>query len=307
MKEKMVNESRVAGYLYDHKLERKVTGSKSKNPGTEYLRGTISIATDDSCMNVVKVAFVYVVSTYKDKKGAEHPNQTFGYLGDIIDGKIKTVVNDGKENAAIVICNGNLNLVDYPSRQNPDEMISFLQNESRFINFASQTFQDFGADFRTDMLITNVKHNEADEEKNIKEHVVVKGCIFDWQVNPLPVSFKVYHPGAIEYFEDLELPCFTQVRGKQVSSTQRIEHKEANAWGEEEITYSTRSVRDFVITGAKPEPYGIDEESTGKNLTFKEIKELQARRERRLAEIKQTYEEYQNAATESNDTPEFQF
>ena len=123
MKEKMVNESRVAGYLYDHKLERKVTGSKSKNPGTEYLRGTISIATDDSCMNVVKVAFVYVVSTYKDKKGAEHPNQTFGYLGDIIDGKIKTVVNDGKENAAIVICNGNLNLVDYPSRQNPDEMI----------------------------------------------------------------------------------------------------------------------------------------------------------------------------------------
>lgn len=47
MKSKMINEVHVEGLLYDHKLEMKVTGSASKAPGTQYIAGTINVATDN--------------------------------------------------------------------------------------------------------------------------------------------------------------------------------------------------------------------------------------------------------------------
>ena len=47
MKKNLINEAHIEGLLYDHKLEKKVTGPQSKNPGTEFISGTISVATDD--------------------------------------------------------------------------------------------------------------------------------------------------------------------------------------------------------------------------------------------------------------------
>ena len=50
---KMKNETHIEGYLYEHNLEKKLSGPKSKNPGTEFISGSISIATDEACLNVV--------------------------------------------------------------------------------------------------------------------------------------------------------------------------------------------------------------------------------------------------------------
>jgi hypothetical protein len=47
MKDEFINEVTIEGILYEHSLEKKVTGPNSKNPGTEYITGTISVATDD--------------------------------------------------------------------------------------------------------------------------------------------------------------------------------------------------------------------------------------------------------------------
>ena len=47
MKEKMINKIHIEGYLYQHKLEKKVSGPKSRNPGVEFITGTIEIATDN--------------------------------------------------------------------------------------------------------------------------------------------------------------------------------------------------------------------------------------------------------------------
>ena len=41
----MINKTHIEGYLYEHALEKKVSGPNSKNPGTEFISGTISIAT----------------------------------------------------------------------------------------------------------------------------------------------------------------------------------------------------------------------------------------------------------------------
>ena len=56
---KMTNESHIEGLLYEHKLELKVSGPNSKAPGTQFINGSISIATDDACLNIVDVHFTY--------------------------------------------------------------------------------------------------------------------------------------------------------------------------------------------------------------------------------------------------------
>ena len=64
MKKKMKNATHIEGYLYEHSLEKKVTGETSKNPGTEYINGGIKIATDDNFENIVEVNFTYVTPTF---------------------------------------------------------------------------------------------------------------------------------------------------------------------------------------------------------------------------------------------------
>ena len=44
MKKNMNNRSHIEGLLYQHSLELKVSGENSKNPGTEFISGTIEIA-----------------------------------------------------------------------------------------------------------------------------------------------------------------------------------------------------------------------------------------------------------------------
>ena len=79
MKDKMINATHVEGLLYEHKLEKKVTGENSKNPGTTYITGTIDIATDDNCVNIVPIHYTYV--TEKTAKG--NTNATYGVLNNI--------------------------------------------------------------------------------------------------------------------------------------------------------------------------------------------------------------------------------
>jgi hypothetical protein len=50
---KMINTTHIEGLLYEHKLEKKVSGDNSKNPGTEFITGTVTVATDDARMNTV--------------------------------------------------------------------------------------------------------------------------------------------------------------------------------------------------------------------------------------------------------------
>lgn len=82
----MINKSHVEGILYEHDLELKTSGPNSKNPGTQFITGTVSIATDDAGLNIVPVHFTYVTAT--TAKGGT--NATFTTLKNIIDGVIGT-------------------------------------------------------------------------------------------------------------------------------------------------------------------------------------------------------------------------
>ena len=290
---KMKNETHIEGYLYEHNLEKKISGPKSKNPGTEFISGSISIATDEACLNVVQVHFTYVTAI----TGANKPNATFNTLANIIDKACKTYMDAGKEGAAKIRIDSAIALNEFfTDRNGKEELVSAKRNEGGFVHLVTDGLAEKESDrniFKCDMLITNVRHVDGDDEKNLPEKCIVKGAIFDFRKNLLPVEFSAVHPNAIAYFEGLDAsntnPIFTQVWGRQVSETVVKTITEESAFGDALVREVKNTRKDWVITGAKPEPYVWDDEST---LTAAEVNEALRNREVTLAAIKQRQDEY---------------
>ena len=290
---KLKNECHIEGYLYEHALEKKVSGEKSKNPGTEFISGTVSIATDEDILNIVPVHFTYVTALTSSGK----PNATFATLSNIIDGTYDTVMNGGKDNAAKIRIDSAIGLNEfYSDRSGKEELVSAKRNEGGFVHLVTDGLADDQRNrntFKCDMLITNVRHIEADEERSLPEKAIIKGAIFDFRKSLLPVEFTAVNPGAISYFEGLDAsnsnPVFTQIWGRQVSETIVRTITEESAFGEAHVREVRTPHKDWVITGARPEPYVWDDEST---LTAAEVNEAGKAREITLAALKQRQDEY---------------
>lgn len=289
---KCINQTHIEGLLYEHKLELKVSGENSKNPGTKFISGTIDIATDDAGVNIVPVHFTYV--TEKTAKGST--NATFTTLMNIIDKKFGTVMANGKDAAVKLRIDSALGLNEfYSDRNGTEELVSVKRNEGGFVHVADALAEDENTrnTFTCDMLITNVSIKEADEERNMPEKAIVKGAIFDFRGSLLPVEFSAVNENAIKYFMSLEAsntnPTFTKLWGRQVSETITRTITEESAFGEDSVREVKSSRKDFVITGASKEPYDWDSEDT---ITANELGEAIANRETYLATMKQRQDEY---------------
>lgn len=292
MAKKMINTTHIEGLLYEHKLELRESGPKSKNPGTKFIMGTIDIATDDACTNVVSIHFTYV--TEKTAKGST--NATFTTLMNIIEGKFGSVMEHGQNKAVKLRIDSALALNEfYTDRNGVEELVSAKRNEGGFVHVADSLNEDETVrnTFKCDMLITGVKEVEADEEKGLPAKAIVRGAIFDFRNSLMPVEFSAVNPNAIKYFVGLDAsnanPTFTCVWGRQVSETIVKKIVEESAFGEASVREVKNTRKDFVITGASKETYMWDEEGV---LTAAEVAEMVAARETYLATMKQRQEEY---------------
>lgn len=291
----MTNRVTVEGYLYEHALELKVSGPNSKNPNTEYITGTISIATDDACVNVVPVHYTYVTAT--TSKG--NPNATFGVLKNIVDGVYGTIMADGKDKAVKLHVDSALDLNEfYSDRSGKEELVSAKRNEGGFVSKIDvlNEKENLRNVFEVDMIITGAVRREGDPERDIPEKVIVKGAIFNFRKALLPVEFSATHPNAMQYFEGLEAtskePVFTKIKGTQISETVVKTITEESAFGEASIREVKSNRKDFVINWAAPAPYAWDDEST---ITAMELNEAITARETYLATLKQRQDEYKAA------------
>ena len=307
MKKVMENTTHIEGILYEHALENKVTGPNSKNPGTPFISGTISIATDNALTNIVQVHFTYVTQT--TTKGT--PNATYSILQNIIDGTIGNYMADGEDKAAKLRVDSAIGLNEfYSDRNGKEELVSTKRNEGGFVHTTTTLIDDEKQrnTFKCDMIITNVTHVDADEEHNIPEKVIVKGAIFDFRKSLLPVEFTATNPGAMAYYEGLGAspsePVFTKLWGRQVSEVIKREIREESAFGDDNVREVQSNRNDFVITGGAKEPYVWDDESS---ITAKELTEAMAARETYLATLKQRQDEYkaskQNTTTATTVAP----
>ena len=289
---KMTNIVHAEGYLYKHDLKKKIAGAQAKNPGVEFIQGTVDVATNEECTNIVTFYFTYVTPTIKS--GGENKNYTM--LSKIIDGTYKSVMSDGKENAVKVALDSNLTINDFYNKQ--DELVSAKRNEGGFINLVSDLNEDEAkrATFKVDMIITGAKEVEPDPEKDLPAKVVLKGHIFNFRNEMMPVEFTVLNEGAMNYFIGLEAsssnPVFTQISGNQVSLIYKTVKTEESAFGEDLVTEVERSRKDYVVTWCRKEPYDWDDEGT---ILASEVSQALTNRQVKLAEIKQRDEEYKKS------------
>ena len=292
MSKKFVNNSHIEGALYQHDLTLKKSGENSKNPGTEFISGNIEIATDNAGINIVPVHFTYVTATTA-KGGA---NATFNVLKNIIDGMYKTVMTDGADKATMLRIDSAIGLNEfYTDRSGKEELISVKRNEGGFVHVTPALEEDENKrnTFDCDIIINGVRRVEADEEKGTEEKAIVKGVIFNFRNDLMPVEFSVINPKAMAYFEDLGAtnsnPIFTRIRGRQVSESIVRRVEEESAFGEPSIREYKSTKKDFTITWAQAEPYVWDDETT---ITARELTDALANREIALAEMKRRNDEY---------------
>lgn len=292
MKKTMINQTHIEGVLYEHALEAKVSGETSKNPGTPFISGSISIATDDAMTNIVPVHFTYVTANF----GSGKPNDTYTTLNNIINGTFGTYMKDGAEKAVKLKIDSALGLNEFfTDRNGKEELVSAKRNEGGFVHKVDVLDEDEKVrnTFKTDMIITCVTHVDGDPEKGTADKCIVKGAIFNFRKDLMPVEFSATNANAMRYFEGLDAsqknPVFTCVWGRQVSETIVRQIRTESAFGEDEVREVKNTRRDFVITGAAKEPYLWDDESS---ITVAELNEAIQKREVDLAAMKKRNDEY---------------
>lgn len=309
MKKTLNNSTHIEGLIYDHALQIKVSGPNSKTPGTQFISGTIDIATDAAMTNIVQVHYTYVTAT--TAKG--DTNATYTTLANVINGTYKTIMADGADKATRIRIDSAIGLNEfYSDRNGEEELVSVKRNEGGFAH-TTGPFIDTDASkdnqrntFDVDMVVTGVRRVDGDEEKGTTDKVIIKGAIFDFRKNLLPVEFSVTNPNAMNYFESTEIdsrhPHFIHLKGNQISETIVRKTVEEGAFGEPSIRETKSSRKDFVVNWG--DPYDWDSEDT---MTVDEFKEMIANRELTLADIKRRNDEYKasraNAGNALSSTP----
>jgi hypothetical protein len=295
---KMTNTERIEGRIYQHDLTiKQVQNQASDNFGKDFIAGNIEVATDDDCLNVIKVHFTYVTPT--NKSGAE--NRTYSVLKRIIDDN-KTITSVGKDDAMKVRIDTALALNDFYNAN--DELVSAKTNEGGFVTIINELNEPKERNrFTVDMLITGVNHVDADPDKKTEEYASIRGAIFNFRNDLLPVEFKVKNADGIKYFEGLGVtgaePVFTQVWGEIISETSTTTQEVESAFGEAAVKTYKNTSREWVITGTRKEPYDFGDESI---LTAAEVTKASQDREVYLADVKKRAEEYK-ANRAANTTP----
>jgi hypothetical protein len=301
MRQRNVNTETIIGRVYDHDLAIKtVQNQASENFGKPFIQGSVSVATDDAGLNVIPVHYTYVTEMTK----AEKPNITYANLKRIMEGK--TWVNDGADQATKVRLTPSIALNDfYPN--GGDELVSQVRNEGGFVSIVNDLGPDNAKrrEFKLDVVINNVELIENENE----DYARIRCAAFNFRNALLPLTLVARDsvaPGSVGYFMGLDFsdgPIFTNVWGEIVNTTVKTERTVESAFGTPTVDISERTQREYVVTGAKPEPYvfGLEETITAEDLT-----QAIADRNVYLEKTKATAKEYyasRNAAAPASAIP----
>lgn len=294
------NKVHLEGRIFSHTLQKRVTGEQSKNPGTEYIGGTLNIATDEAGINVVPVRFTYVTAVYS-KSGK--PNDTYNVLSQIIENDV-TWEKNGKEAAPQVRIDGDIEINDFLGRNG--EMVEAKGVRGSFVHFANGSFglnsdENKRNTFEADMLITATIPQEPEGGES---YLNLRGYVFAYRNALVPVTFSIHIPAGITYFEKCDIsnnnPLLTKVWGNIVSTTQEIKTEVESAFGGSQVNVTTRTLRAWDVIGCAVEPYEWNDEAT---ITAAEFQNLLADREQVKAEAKRRAEERNNSASGSAGFP----
>jgi hypothetical protein len=290
---KMLNSAEVQGYIFSHNLQER----QSKKTGQDFIMGDIEVATDDKAMTVVKVHFGYVTPTYKN--GNE--NATYAFLKQIIE-EDKTYEKMGTEAQKVRISSAAIESNDFFSSRS-NEIVEAKRIRGSFCSPLNGNIT-IPSKFDVDMLIDTTVLHEDEEQGDWLE---IKGNVFDYRGDLVPVSFSVTKPEGIAAFEGMDIskknPALVHLYGKIVTNTvvKEVATDEEMAFGAPAVNTTSRSFTAWEVEGAS-QPMEFDDEST---ITIAELQAAIQRRADHLAQVKKDYEEYQASRSGgfSNVTP----
>lgn len=277
------NTVHVEGYVFGHTLEKRVSAK-----GVEYIRGDIQVAVDEDALNVVSVSYIYEVENFNS--GAA--NSKWPVLMKIIEDNA-TYQEKGK-NAMKVRIDSAIGINDFIGRDG--NMVSAKRAEGGFIHEVIGT-PNFGATFDVDMLIAGVAEKENEDDN---DYLTIRGYVFNFRNDLIPVEFNVRDKGGIKYFQDADIsnsnPMLTNLWGKIISTTIETKQEVESAWGAPSVNISTRTVRSWDLVGCAVNPMEVWDEMT---ITQDEFKAKMQTRQEHLADVKQRYEDYQASRNNS--------
>lgn len=290
MKQNMVNEVKVRGYIFSHTLQAKVSGPNAKTPGVDFIQGDINVAKDADATEVIPVHFSYVTKTFKNG----NPNATYETLMKIIqDGPDKTLEHCiDKSQVNRVRIDGAMELNDYYDRE--DNLRSPKRVRGSFAHLLGPTEQvgdpSQAIQFKFDVILFDASLREVE---NGNDYYAVRGYTFAFNNAILPIDLTVCEKG-VPFFEklgiDQENPYFGNVWGIIKSNTVVVQQEQDDSdigFGELMVQSTTRSFRSWEITGAM-QPQELSEDT----ITLEELQEGLKQREVYLAGVKQRAEEW---------------
>jgi hypothetical protein len=264
---KTYNALDMKGRLYNYALQ---TINTEKG---EAISGDVMLEVDANG-TVVTVRF-FGYPTYNNGK----TNKTFGILDDMMAGNYKTVVDNG-DDADWLSLNGSIDVSYFVSRNATDGELARAQKfRGSFIN--PNTKKEYNNRWKLDMLVTNVKEVEADEEKQLPRFVRMNGYLVDDYNNRLmEVGFQARSDAAMNYILGLEVsfdePLYVPVWGEigKVGTTRIIK----NAFGEDEVQKFENT--QWIVTGMQQEAYEWGDEKTMTDSQYADLREaLEAHKE----------------------------
>lgn len=281
------NSVEVRGWVFNHTLAKKVS-----RKGVEYIGGSINVATDKDAVNVVPVNFMYVTPTFKNG----NPNTTYSFLEQIINDGNTYEVNG--PSATKVRINGDIECNDFVTREG--EMASPKRIRGGFVHPETGDIATIGcATFRADMLIEGYQEVEVENGDNYGR---IRGFVFNFRNDFLPVELTIRTSGGMGYFEKADIsvaePMLTKVWGNIVCTTIENRTETESAFGAPTVNVTTRTLRAWDIEGASVDPMEFGDEAT---MTAADVAKGKADREQHLAEVRANHDEYQKSReNESN-------
>ena len=289
---KMNNTETIQGRIFNHTLSiKQVKNKESANFGQDFINGTINVAIDEDGLSVIPVEYRFVKKT--TSKGA--PNKTYTTLMNIItDGK--TWETDGKDAATKVKITASLGVNDFVNKDN--EITSYKINAGSFIDIVTKLpeIDKERHSFTVDILMTKATLKEADGERIKEDYLVIKGAVFDFRGTLMPVELVVRNKNGIDAFQSLEPsnsnPVLNKVWGIINFHSETETKVEETLFGEQNVTTYTKENKEWLITGANPEPYDFGDEAV---LTVEEVQKASQEREVYLAEVRKKHDDYINS------------
>lgn len=291
---KTTNSATIEGYVFNHSLQKRVTGPQTKTPGTEFIMGELQIAVDEEGLNVVPVHFTYITANGRRQK-------TYDILSNIIDDPNTTWAQGGKENALKVSVNGQVGLNEFYTKDDngEDRLVSVKRIEGGFVNeiLRDSDMSDLAKrnTFMADMLVRGVKFHEEETRDNgdvYPAYAAVKGYFFDFRGAALPVELRIESEKGIEFFmenDGMVEPNFRKVWGHIDCLTVKREVVEESAFGEASVRIVNSTVKKWLIDGCAQNPYEYGDPDI---LCDEEMNKKMQERHVYLADIKKRAEEY---------------